>query len=207
MNQSYYICKPFAIVVKFTKIAIMTDKARIEKIIQTSGMADGQFAQEIGIQNSTLSHILNGRNRPSLDVIKKILNRFPEIDSDWLIFGHGSMLRKISQATSPNLFDNLDQTALQSDNYPLMSGDISSDDDASNERKTLRSTPEPPYHRTPPTNQSINQQSKPQDDNQAVQDSNHASALHHSHPQTADKKITKIILYFSDHTFQEFDSK
>lgn len=49
----------------------MTDKSRIEKIIQTFEMADGQFAQEIGIQNSTLSHILNGRNRPSLDVIKK----------------------------------------------------------------------------------------------------------------------------------------
>ena len=78
----------------------MTDKSRIEKIIQTFEMADGQFAQEIGIQNSTLSHILNGRNRPSLDVIKKILRRFPEIDPDWLIFGHSSMLRKISQPTT-----------------------------------------------------------------------------------------------------------
>ncbi|NLI37462.1 MAG: helix-turn-helix transcriptional regulator [Bacteroidales bacterium] len=49
------------------------------------------FSEEIGIQQSTLSHILNGRNRPSLDVVMKISQRYPEISLDWLINGQGDM--------------------------------------------------------------------------------------------------------------------
>lgn len=180
----------------------MTDKSRIEKIIQTFEMADGQFAQEIGIQNSTLSHILNGRNRPSLDVIKKILRRFPEIDPDWLIFGHGSMLRKISQPTSPNLFDNIDQTFSKTEDYPSVAMNFPSDDPDINEKKAVKSTPEAPYFRTQRTNRDTNQ-----NDNQLIQKSDQTSVYQLNHPQSEDKKVTKIILYFSDHTFQEFESK
>ncbi len=180
----------------------MTDKSRIEKIIQTFEMADGQFAQEIGIQNSTLSHILNGRNRPSLDVIKKILKRFPEIDPDWLIFGHSSMLRKISQPASPNLFDNVDQTSSKTEDYPSVATNFPSNDPDINEKKAVRSTPEAPYFRTHRTNQDTNQ-----DDSQPFQKADQTPISQRSHLQSEDKKVTKIILYFSDHTFQEFESK
>ena len=180
----------------------MTDKSRIEKIIQTFEMADGQFAQEIGIQNSTLSHILNGRNRPSLDVIKKILRRFPEIDPDWLIFGHSSMLRKISQPTNPNLFDSIDQTSSKTEDYPPFTTNIPGDDVDTSEKKTVKSTPEAPYFRTYPTDHNTSQ-----NDSQSVQKSDQTSASQRTHPQSEDKKVTKIILYFSDHTFQEFESK
>ena len=51
----------------------MDEKERIEKIMLKEEMNSAIFAAEIGIQGSTLSHILNGRNNPSLDVLKKIL--------------------------------------------------------------------------------------------------------------------------------------
>ena len=93
----------------------MDEKIRIEKLMQHEGMTSGQFAQEIGIQNSTLSHILNNRNNPSLDVMKKILNRFPLINSDWLILGQGAMFRQESHSQMPTLFGFEDESSSLSD--------------------------------------------------------------------------------------------
>ena len=82
-----------------------SEKERIEHIMAKENMNATQFAAEIGIQTSTLSHILNGRNNPSLDVLKRILNRFRTINPDWLILGTGQMYRQISQSQQPVLFD------------------------------------------------------------------------------------------------------
>jgi len=71
-------------------------------------MTPTQFADEIGIQRSSISHILSGRNNPSLDVILKILGRFKEIDSNWLILGKGNLLKERDLDNSPTLF-NLDE--------------------------------------------------------------------------------------------------
>lgn len=64
---------------------------RIKEVMNKVRKNSITFSEEIGIQQSTLSHILNGRNRPSLDVIMKINQRYPEISFDWLINGVGSM--------------------------------------------------------------------------------------------------------------------
>ena len=50
-----------------------------------------QFAEEIGIQPSGMSHILGGRNKPSLDFVTKVIRRYPEIDANWLLLGRGEM--------------------------------------------------------------------------------------------------------------------
>ena len=50
-------------------------------------MTASQFAEEIGVQRSSVSHILSGRNKPSLEFIQKVINRFPKVDSTWLING------------------------------------------------------------------------------------------------------------------------
>ena len=64
---------------------------RIQKIIDKQGISLNAFAQEIGVNRSTISHILTGRNKPSVEVLQKILKRFPELSSDWLLLGNGSM--------------------------------------------------------------------------------------------------------------------
>lgn len=84
-----------------------TEKDRIEKIMDKLQLNATQFAAEIGIKSPTLSHILNGRNNPSLDVLKRILLRYPNINSDWLILGNGPMHSGISQGKPLNLFDEI----------------------------------------------------------------------------------------------------
>ncbi len=63
---------------------------RIKKMMDKRGLTPSQFADEIGLKRSSLSHILSGRNNPSLDVVMKIKNRFDEISLDWLLFGKGT---------------------------------------------------------------------------------------------------------------------
>jgi len=64
---------------------------RIKKIIDQKKLSPTQFADSIEVQRSSLSHVLSGRNKPSLDFLLKIKNRFPEINLDWLLLGEGSM--------------------------------------------------------------------------------------------------------------------
>ena len=65
---------------------------RIKKLLETKHMSPSQFADEINLQRSSLSHVLSGRNKPSLDFVMKVKQRFSEINLDWLIFGSGMML-------------------------------------------------------------------------------------------------------------------
>lgn len=64
---------------------------RILAILENKELTPSSFADTIGIQRSSMSHILSGRNKPSLDVIHKILITFPDILSDWLLTGKGPM--------------------------------------------------------------------------------------------------------------------
>ena len=78
-------------------------KDRIQAFLQNENKSYAQFADEIGVQPSGISHILSGRNNPSLDFVIKMLHRYPSLSPDWLLFGKGSMYRYISQ---PTLFDD-----------------------------------------------------------------------------------------------------
>ena len=80
-------------------------KERILKIMDREGLTPSKFAESIGIQRSAMSHIISGRNNPSLDVLIKILERYTYVDSDWLLVGKGEMERKHS-STQPDLFTN-----------------------------------------------------------------------------------------------------
>ncbi len=67
---------------------------RILLVLKTQNLTSSQFADEIGVQRSSISHILSGRNNPSLEFVTKILKRFPDINSEWILFGKGSMYRQ-----------------------------------------------------------------------------------------------------------------
>jgi transcriptional regulator with XRE-family HTH domain len=70
----------------------MEIKDRIKSIMQKEKMLSGVFAESIGIQQSTLSHILNGRNNPSLDVVMKIHQKFNYVNLEWLLYGTGELI-------------------------------------------------------------------------------------------------------------------
>jgi transcriptional regulator with XRE-family HTH domain len=73
-------------------------KDQLLRIMETEGMTPAKFADEIGVQRSSISHILSGRNKPSYDFIVKILERFQGINADWLISGTGSMIKSSGSA-------------------------------------------------------------------------------------------------------------
>ena len=64
---------------------------RINLLLKAKNITARQFAEEIGIQPSGMSHILGGRNNPSLEFVTKVIKRYPEIDANWLLIGRGEM--------------------------------------------------------------------------------------------------------------------
>ncbi len=67
-------------------------KNRIEQIINYKSLTPSKFADIIGIQRSRISHIMSGRNNASVDVVTKIIEKFPDIELKWLMTGAGKML-------------------------------------------------------------------------------------------------------------------
>lgn len=69
-------------------------KDRIKKIMDNENLTPARFADTLQINRAVVSHILNGRNNPSLDVVMKILSEMDYINSDWLLNGTGQMYRE-----------------------------------------------------------------------------------------------------------------
>lgn len=66
-------------------------KDRIAHIIRAKNLTAAEFAIRLGIQPSNISHLLSGRNNPSLDFVRKLKETFPEYNLDWIVFGKGPM--------------------------------------------------------------------------------------------------------------------
>ncbi len=63
---------------------------RLQIVIDYYGESASSFAEKIGVQRSSISHILSGRNKPSLEFVLKILSTFPEVELYWLLNGKGN---------------------------------------------------------------------------------------------------------------------
>lgn len=63
---------------------------RLQKVIDYYGESASSFAEKIGVQRSSISHILSGRNKPSLEFVLKVLSSFPEVELYWLLNGKGN---------------------------------------------------------------------------------------------------------------------
>lgn len=72
---------------------------RLQNIIDFYGESASSFAEKIGVQRSSISHILSGRNKPSLDFILKILSSYPDVELYWLLNGRGSFPAPIKTET------------------------------------------------------------------------------------------------------------
>ena len=74
---------------------------RLKKILEHHQLTASLFADKIGVQRSSISHFLSGRNKPSLDFILKITNTFVDVDIYWLLNGKGTFPKDKSSATTP----------------------------------------------------------------------------------------------------------
>lgn len=87
-------------------------KDRIIEFLRRENKTSSQFADEIGVQPSSVSHIISGRNNPSLDFVLKMLQRYRDINSEWLLFGTGSMRKQATEESGSGGFDEDGITSL-----------------------------------------------------------------------------------------------
>ncbi len=81
----------------------MEIKDRIRLIMEKEKIPPRVFAETINVQQSTLSHILNGRNKPSLEVVMKVHQAYTYVDLEWLLYGKGEMLAAIGNKMEESL--------------------------------------------------------------------------------------------------------
>ena len=86
---------------------------RITQILEEQQLSSSAFADTIGVQRSSISHVLSGRNKPSLEFILKTVRAFPAYSTDWLLFGKSSE----SPATYPTPSDETSSSTVQEMSY------------------------------------------------------------------------------------------
>lgn len=64
---------------------------RLQYLMKLHNLSASAFADKINVQRSSISHILSGRNKPSLELMQKVLAAFPKVNADWLILGNTSV--------------------------------------------------------------------------------------------------------------------
>ncbi|RZJ85809.1 MAG: XRE family transcriptional regulator, partial [Hymenobacter sp.] len=74
---------------------------RIRELLEARQLSPTQFADLIGVGRPVISHILSERNKPSLEVVQKVISAFPEVSLPWLLSGIGSMLAIAPPVAAP----------------------------------------------------------------------------------------------------------
>ncbi|MDR2138335.1 MAG: helix-turn-helix domain-containing protein [Tannerella sp.] len=154
-------------------------KERIIQVMNAEGLSSSKFAEEIGIQRAAMSHILTERNKPSADVLVKILTRFQDINSEWLMRGIGPMKRN-----TPAGLPQMKQSALFT-NVTV---------DQSETRKAAAS-------RKMPVPETVHPKSASPEGTPPI-----VTAVKETFvsAETPSRKITQIMIFFSDHTYEVF---
>lgn len=108
---------------RFTMINNEKFIIRLQKVIDFYGESASSFAEKIGVQRSSISHILSGRNKPSLDFVLKVLSAYPEVELYWLLNGKGIFpAEKTSVKESPET--STDSKTVENENQILSSSSI-----------------------------------------------------------------------------------
>ena len=95
----------------------LTDRVKI--VMEHEGLSPSTFADSIGVQRPSMSHILSGRNKPSIDIVQKLILTFPQYNPIWLINGTGDMLQLDLFASEDDLREkNSDKKAVKSRTTP-----------------------------------------------------------------------------------------
>ena len=158
---------------------------KIELLIKRKQMSSSQFADVLGIPRSSISHILSGRNKPSLDVVQKILSAFPEVSAEDLLFEDRTLIVSGTKLPTPSgqevlplntLFDVQNDTASESVKNNLPESTIV----RSNLRRSVKES-----------NLSPNAVGNTGSDNIPTSGRSHQ------------KKIERVIIFYSDGTFTE----
>ena len=171
---------------------------RITKVLEYSGFSASEFADEIDVQRSSISHIISGRNKPSLEFVTKIKNRFPELSWDWIILGTGEM----KQTDSPFPFSEKQEENSAPDLFTLIDEDYKNEvfvqENIQNEtlRELNKSFPSPRKEIL-----SDSQQLDIQENISEVQSIVNETVTN----KNAESKIKKIVFFYENGKFEAFE--
>jgi len=66
---------------------------RLKLFLDANNLTQAEFADKINVVRASVSHVLSGRNNPSYDFIRSIMQKYPELNIEWLMFGKGTMYK------------------------------------------------------------------------------------------------------------------
>ena len=87
----FLLIKKLIVILGFTIVNFKFMYQRLKNWMESEGLKSSALADTIGVNRATISHILSGRNKPSIDFLEKLLSAYPNINANWLISGIGYM--------------------------------------------------------------------------------------------------------------------
>lgn len=159
---------------------------RLQQFLAAENITQAQFADLIGVARASVSHIIAGRNKPGFDFIQSMSRAFPDLNLEWLIHGKGRMYKEgrrepapLQQSTEGQLF------AAAQEEAPALPPAA----DPVPETPALPDSPAPAF---PPINQT-----EPAENKQTYADPPKVKV------QTSGRRITRIVVFYDDNTYQE----
>lgn len=149
------------------------------------GISPSQLADTIGVQRSNVTHVLNGRNKPSFQFIEKMLQIFPDLNAKWLLLGEGIMVD--SRVKAKTLFDQLTE--------PVKTPSATSIQNNQSERIDTSGKPE---IIAPTAVQSREEDIPPVPEKKVVQNELQDQFF------SPEKPIERIVVFFKDQTFKVY---
>jgi len=168
---------------------------RITKVIEYTKLTPAEFAEEIGVQRSSISHIISGRNKPSLDFISKIKTKFPELEWEWLITGFGEMLIN-KEENSPTTIQSIGESKPVKKTLPDLFSLID-DENFGKEENELKSQKN--------NNSSESNISAPSIEKKNIADSQRLENFDEKQDNSS-KKIKRIVFFYQDGTFETYEN-
>ena len=159
-------------------------KERLLQLLDLEQLTPSKFADIIGVQRSSVSHVLSGRNNPSFDFLQKTLKSFPGLNADWLMLGKGTMYEQMGRAQTGTLFDTPASQDERVD-IPHEHGTPEVAGDEQTDRESMISTA-----------------IAGQDD---IIDAEHADRSEMSDREAEDPQIRRVVLLYSNGTFASFE--
>ena len=165
----------------FTHIYIMTDKERIEEIIKAKKLTNVEFCNQTAMSPSGLSHILSERTKPTLSILRNIVEAFPDLNPMWVFMEQGKMFKdesQVVQSGSQSPQEDVDDIFASLKNGLTPSSVV----------KSQQSIVQPPADSTPQVN---------------VEE---VVGLTLARLQKPQRKVTEVRIFFDDGTYETFSA-
>lgn len=176
----------------------MTDKEKIELIIQEKRLNNTQFCNEVCIAPGTLSHIRSGRTEPSLNILRSIVQAFPDINPAWLFYNEEPMYRNADSPTS-------DSSVSENIHLNNVDEDLEADSTQLNLFASMGNLSAPPRVSSVPIASQLPVESRRsasgESSLQSIQDIVAETLKQQQKPQ---RKVVEVRIFFDDGTFETF---